>query len=224
MNYTFQFSVVFKELPYLLGGALITLQMAFIIFWCAAVIGLFGAMGKTFGGPVTKRAINIYVSFFTNTPAFVQIYFLFNGLPDLGIFLSPFAAAVIGLTINSGAYLTEIQRAGFASVRRAELEAAEVLGMSRLQSLRYVILPHIMRTIYPPLANFFIWVLLGTSMASIIGVEELTGRAINVSTTSLRSIEVFTVVAGIYIVLTLIASLVLYAVGRFFFRVRMRLL
>jgi len=224
MNYTFQFGVVFNQLPYLMEGALLTLQMAFIIFWAAALIGLFGAMGKTFGGPWVRRGIDLYVSFFTNTPAFVQIYFLFHGLPDIGIFLSPYAAAVIGLTINSGAYLTMIQRAGFASVRRAELEAAEVLGMSLLQSVRYVILPHIMRTIYPPLANFFIWVLLGTSMAAIIGVEELTGRAVNISTSTLRSVEVFTVVGCIYIVLTLIASTALYLVGRYFFRVRMRVI
>jgi polar amino acid transport system permease protein len=224
MNYTPQFGIVFAQFPYLLGGALVTLEMAFIIFWGAFVIGLFGAMGKTFGGPLTKKAVGAYVTFFTNTPAFVQIFFLFNGLPDAGILLSPFAAAVIGLTINSGAYLTEIQRAGFASVRGTELEAAEVLGMSRLQSVRYVILPHIMRTIYPPLAGFFIWILLGTSMSAVIGVEELTGRAVNISTSTLRSIEVFVVVAGIYIVLTLIASVALYLVGRFWFRAKMRVI
>jgi polar amino acid transport system permease protein len=224
MSYTPQFGIVFAQLPYLLGGALVTLEMAFIIFWAAFVIGLFGAMGKSFGGKLTRRAVGAYVAFFTNTPAFVQVYFLFNGLPDAGILLSPFAAAVIGLTINSGAYLTEIQRAGFASVRRTELEAAEVLGMSRLQSVRYVILPHIMHTIYPPLASFFIWILLGTSMSAIIGVEELTGRAINVSTSTLRSIEVFTVVAGIYIVLTLAASVALYLVGKLCFRAKMRVI
>ncbi|WP_448955414.1 amino acid ABC transporter permease [Labrys neptuniae] len=224
MDYTFQFNVVFDQLPYLLGGALVTLEMAFIIFWGAALIGLVGAAVKTFGSPLPRRIVGAYVTFFTNTPAFVQVYFLFNGLPDIGIYLSPFAAAVIGLTINSGAYLTEIQRAGFASVRPAELDAAEVLGMSRIQSVRYVILPHILRTIYPPLASFFIWVLLGTSMAAVIGVEELTGRAINVSTTSLRSIEVFIVVAGIYIVLTLVASISLYVFGRVLFRAKMRMI
>ncbi len=80
----------------------------------------------------------------------------------LGILLSPMTAVLIGLTLNSGAYLTEILRAGFISVRRTEIEAAETLGMSRLQQLRYVILPHIAKTIYPPLANFFIWLVLGT--------------------------------------------------------------
>jgi polar amino acid transport system permease protein len=224
LHYTLQFGVVFKQLPYLLGGALITLELAFIIFWGGALIGLLGAIGKTFGGPITRRVVNGYVTFFTNTPAFVQVYFLFNGLPDAGILLSPFSAAVIGLTVNSGAYLTEIQRAGFISVRRAELDAAEALGMNLAQSVRYVILPHVMRTVYPPLANFFIWVLLGTSMAALIGVEELTGRAVNISASTLRSIEVFTIVAGIYIVLTLIATMMLYAVGRVFFRVKMRVL
>jgi polar amino acid transport system permease protein len=224
VNYTFQFSVVFARLPYLLGGALLTLEMAFMIFWGAAIIGLFGAMGKTFGSPAIKRLIDIYVVFFTNTPAFVQVYFLFNGLPDAGILLSPFSAAVIGLTINSGAYLTVIQRAGFSSVRRTELEAAEVLGMNLWQSVRFVILPHIVRTIYAPLANFFIWILLGTSMSAVIGVEELTGRAINISSSTLRSIEVFIVVAVMYIVMTIFASMTLYAVGRFFFRVRMRVI
>jgi polar amino acid transport system permease protein len=224
LHYTLQFGVVFRQLPYLLGGAVITLELAFVIFWCGAAIGLFGAMGKTFGGPITRRAVDTYVAFFTNTPAFGQVYFLFNGLPDAGILLSPFSAAVIGLTVNSGAYLTVIQRAGFASVRRTELDAAEALGMNLWQSVRYVILPHIMGTIYPPLANFFIWILLGSSMAALIGVEELTGRAVNISASTLRSIEVFIVVAGIYIALTLIATIILYFVGRIFFRVRMRVL
>ena len=224
MNYTFQFGPVLERLPYLAGGALITLEMAFIIFWGGAAIGLCGAVAKTYGGRTAKRVANAYVSFFTNTPAFVQVFFLFNGLPEIGVFLTPFEAAVIGLMVNSGAYLTEIQRAGFESVRQTEIEAAEALGMSRLQSVRYVVLPHIMRTIYPPLANFFIWSLLGTSMGAIIGVEELTGRAYNISTTSLRSIEVFLVVGLIYVVLTFVASSTLALVGRFYFRVKMRVI
>ena len=105
-------------------------------------------------------------------------------------------AVLIGLTLNSGAYLTEILRAGVISVRRAEMEAAITLGMSRLQILRFVMLPHIAKTIYAPLSNFFIWMVLGSSMAAVFGVEELTGRAINISTANLRTIETFVVVAG----------------------------
>ena len=223
MDYTFQFGVVAKHLPYLIGGAWLSLLLAFLAFWAGAVIGLLGAMGKTFGGRVVYRVIDVYVVFFTNTPALVQIYVIFYGLPDLGIVLSPFNSVLLGLTLNCGAYLTEIQRAGFQSVRREELEAAETLGMSLWQTVRYVIAPHIAKTLYAPLSNFYIWIVLGSSMAGIFAVEELTGRAINVSSSTFRTIEVFTYTAGIYVVLTVVASALLALIGRHAFRVKARI-
>ena len=223
MDYTFQFGVVAEHVPYLIGGAWLSLLLAFLAFWAGAVIGLLGAMGKTFGGRFLYRVIDVYVVFFTNTPALVQIYVIFYGLPDLGIVLSPFNSVLLGLTLNCGAYLTEIQRAGFQSVRREELEAAETLGMSLWQTVRYVIAPHIAKTLYAPLSNFYIWIVLGTSMAGIFAVEELTGRAINVSSTTFRTIEVFTYTAGIYVVLTVVASALLALIGRHAFRVKARI-
>ena len=223
MDYTFQFGVIAKHLPYLIGGAWLSLLLAFLAFWAGAVIGLLGAMGKTFGGRVVYRVIDVYVVFFTNTPALVQIYVIFYGLPDLGIVLSPFNSVLLGLTLNCGAYLTEIQRAGFQSVRREELEAAETLGMSLWQTVRYVIAPHIAKTLYAPLSNFYIWIVLGSSMAGIFAVEELTGRAINVSSSTFRTIEVFTYTAGIYVVLTVVASALLALIGRHAFRVKARI-
>lgn len=223
MNYTFQFSVVLEQLPYLLAGAIVTLEIAFLSFWLGAVIGLLGALAKLRGGKVLRGIVNAYVIFFTNTPALVQIFFLFYALPDAGIILDPFTAVVIGMTVNTGAYLTEILRGGILSVRQTELESAEVLGMSHAQTLRYVILPHIAKTLYAPLSNFFIWLVLGSSIAAIFGVEELTGRAINISTSNLRTIETFSVVAVIYILLTVIASAVLALIGRWAFRVTARI-
>jgi polar amino acid transport system permease protein len=164
--------------------------------------------------------INGYIIFFTNTPALVQIFFLFYALPDVGILMSPMTAVVIGMTLNAGAYLTEILRGGVISVRKAELETAEVLGMSLLQSVRFVILPHIAKTIYAPLSNFFIWQVLGSSIAAVFGVEELTGRAINISIANLRSTETFSVIAVIYIELTFVASIGLALAGRWAFRVK----
>ena len=223
MNYTFQYSVVLDKLPYLAAGAIVTLEIAFLAFWMGAVIGLFGALAKLRGGRILRGIVNAYVTFFTNTPALVQIFFLFYALPDIGILLDPFTAVVIGLTVNTGAYLTEILRGGILSVRRAELETAEVLGMSHAQTLRYVILPHIAKTLFAPLSNFFIWMVLGSSIASIFGVEELTGRAINISTSNMRTIETFSVVAVIYILLTIIASAALALIGRWAFRVTARI-
>ena len=150
----------------------------------------------------------------------MQIFLIYYALPDAGIKLGSFTAVVIGLTLNAGAYLTEIIRAGVASVRPAELEAASVLGLNRRDVMTHVIVPHVLRTVYRPLANFFIVLVLGSSMAALFGVEELTGRAINVSTASLRTIETFAVAGLIYIALTLIASAALAWFGRTFFRVR----
>jgi polar amino acid transport system permease protein len=127
------------------------------------------------------------------------------------------------MTLNAGAYLTEIQRAGFASVRRSEVEAAETLGMSRLQVVRYVIVPHIMKVLFPPLSSHYIVMTLGTSMGALFGLEELTGRAFNVESRTFRSLEIFTIVAGVYLALNVVASAVLVVVGRVGFRVRVRL-
>lgn len=223
MSYTLQFGQVTGYLPYLAGGAWISLQIAFLAFCGGMVIGLFGAMAKTFGGRVLNPLVGGYVTFFMNTPQLVQIYFLYFALPEAGILLTSYEAVLIGMTLNAGAYLTEIQRAGFESVHRNEMEAAETLGMTLMQRVRYVVLPHIARVLFPPLSNQYILMTLGTSMAAIFGVEELTGRAFNVNAETFRSIEVFSLTAGLYIVVTLIATLLLGLLGRYMFRAKMRL-
>lgn len=224
MTYVFQFGQITQHVPYLLGGAWISLQLALISFGIGAIIGLTGASLRVYGGSLAHLCVDGYVWLFTNAPALITLLFLFNGLPEAGILLSPFQAAAIGLTLVAGAYLVEIMRAGFASVHRSEIDAAEVLGFSRIQIVRHVIAPHLMRTIYAPLSNFFITMVLGSSLAALIGVEELTGRAINISASTLRSIEIFSVVALVYVALTLAASLVLALVGRFVFRVRIKVI
>lgn len=224
MSYTLQFGQITKYVPYFLWGAWISLQIAFLAFVGGLFIGLLGAMAKTFGGAWLRRSVDAYVIFITNTPQLVQIYFLFFALPDSGILLSSYQAVLLGMTINAGAYLTEIQRAGFISVHRNEMEAAETLGMTLWQRVRYVVMPHIARVLFPPLSNHYILMTLGTSMAAIFGVEELTARAFNVNAETFRSIEVFSLTAGIYVAVTLIATLLLGFIGRFAFRARMRLI
>lgn len=223
MGYSINYGQVLEYLPYLIGGAFVALQIAFISFCGGLVLGLLGAFAKTYGPRPIRAATQVYVVFFTNTPQLVQIYFLYFALPDAGIYLSSFWAVVVGMTLNAGAYLTEIQRAGFSSVRQTEMEAAETLGMSRWQQVRYVVVPHIARVLFPPLSNHYILMTLGTSMAAVFGVEELTGRAFNVNSETFRSIEVFTLTAVLYVFVTLFASIVLGLAGRYFFRARMRI-
>lgn len=220
MQYTIQFGQVIGYVPYLIAGAWISFQVAFLAFLGGMVIGLFGAAGKTFGGRIVRGLVNVYVTFTTNTPQLVQIYFIFFALPEVGILLSPYQAVLLGMTLNAGAYLTEIQRAGFLSVHKSELEAAETLGMSLSQSVWYVILPHIIKVLFPPLSNLYIMMTLGTSMAAIFGLEELTGRAFNVNAITFRSIEIFIITAILYFIITVVASAILVLLGRWLFRVK----
>ena len=216
------FTPVIERLPYLAAGAWLSLQIAFLAVMMGMAIGLVGASLRAYGPAWLRRAVGVYVVFFTNTPQLIQIFFLFFALPEAGILLSPYQAVLIGMTLNAGAYLTEIMRAGFESVQRPELEAAETLGFSRLQSIRYVILPHIVRVLFPPLSNQYILMTLGTSMAAVFGVEELTGRAYNINSETFRSVEVFSVAALFYIVITLLATWSLALIGKKFFRAKMR--
>ena len=220
LGYRFDWSGVWRELPYLAAGAVISLQIAVIAFVAGSAIGLGCALARLRGGGLLRRICGGYVGFFTNTPALVQIFVLYYALPDIGVKLPAFAAVVLGLTLNAGAYLSEILRGGIVAVRAVELEAAEVLGLGRRDKLVHVMLPSIIRTVYRPLSSFFIVLVLGSSMGALFGVEELTGRAINISTANLRTIETFAVTGLIYIALTLVASALLAAAGRWLFRVR----
>jgi polar amino acid transport system permease protein len=224
MHYTLHYNQITPYLPDLLGGALLSLELSVLAFAGGLVLGLAFAILRMEGGPILSRLVRAYVTFFTNTPQLVQIYVIFFGLPDLGILFSPFAAVLIGMTLNAAAYLTEILRAALASVHQQELDAAATLGMSRMQTLRHVILPHLFRVAMPPLSNQYILMTLGTSMAAIFGVEELTGRAFTINSTTFRSIEIFTTVAALYVVITFIATILLALVGRLAFRARMPVL
>lgn len=220
MGYTLQFGQVTPYLGQLAAGAWLTLQIAAIAFAAGWLIGIACASMLHFGRGLLRRVVRAYVVFFLNTPLLVQIFFLYFALPDMGIVLDSYQAVCLGMSLNAGAYMTEIQRAGFASVRRQELDAAETLGFTRLQIIRYVILPHIVRVLFPPLSSQYITLTMTTSIASIFGVEELTGRAYNINAQTFRSFEIFSITAVYYVVLTLVASAALYAVGRYWFRIR----
>jgi polar amino acid transport system permease protein len=222
MAYTLQFGQVTPYIGYLAGGAWLALQLAAIAFAVGWAIGLFCAATLHYGPWLPRKIVRAYVVFFLNTPLLVQIFFIFFALPDWGVFLTSFQAVVIGMSLNAGAYLTEIQRAGFKSIRREETDAAETLGFSRLQTIRHVIAPHICKVLFPPLSNQYIILTMTTSIAALFGVEELTGRAYNVNAQTFRALEIFSIAALYYVALTIFASAVLYGVGRRVFRIKGR--
>ncbi|GAB5508619.1 MAG: amino acid ABC transporter permease [Hyphomicrobiales bacterium] len=224
MNYTFQYGVVWDNFGALMEGAWLTFQLGVIAFGGGVLIGLVGAAIKSYGPRPLRLLVDAYVVFITNTPALIQIYFLYFGLPEVDVRWSKEACVLIGLILNAGAYLTMILRAGFLSVRKTELEAGQTLGFSLVQQIRYIIVPHIAKSVYPALANFFIVVLvMGTSIGALIGLDELTGQAINLSTINYRWLEYFSIVAVLYVILTFIASIGLALLGRWAFRVKARI-
>ena len=224
MGYTLIYSQVTEYIPYLLAGAWISLQIVILAFSGGMFFGLILASIRTFGNLTLRRIVIFYVTFFTNTPQLVQIYFLFFALPEIGILLSPFVAVLIGMTLNAAAYMCEIQRAGFLSIRQNELDAARTMSFSIVQQVRFVILPHIMKVLFPPLSNHYILMTLGTSMAAIFGVEELTGRAFNINSETFRSVEIFSITALIYIIITFFATLLLAIIGKYFFKAKIRII
>ncbi len=224
MGYTLIYSQVTEYIPYLLEGAWISLQIVILAFSGGMFFGLILASIRTFGNLTLRRIVIFYVTFFTNTPQLVQIYFLFFALPEIGILLSPFVAVLIGMTLNAAAYMCEIQRAGFLSIRQNELDAARTMSFSIVQQVRFVILPHIMKVLFPPLSNHYILMTLGTSMAAIFGVEELTGRAFNINSETFRSVEIFSITALIYIIITFFATLLLAIIGKYFFKAKIRII
>ncbi len=224
MGYTLIYSQVTEYIPYLLAGAWISLQIVILAFSGGMFFGLILASIRTFGNLTLRRIVIFYVTFFTNTPQLVQIYFLFFALPEIGILLSPFVAVLIGMTLNAAAYMCEIQRAGFLSIRQNELDAARTMSFSIVQQVRFVILPHIMKVLFPPLSNHYILMTLGTSMAAIFGVEELTGRAFNINSETFRSVEIFSITALVYIIITFIATLLLAIIGKYFFKAKIRII
>lgn len=204
--------------PQLLDGAVLTVEITTMSVLFGVIIGLFMSLGKLSDKLLFRIPSTIYVDFIRGTPLFVQILLFYYGLPGLisGITNNPFriepmVAAVIVCSINSGAYVAEIFRAGIQSIERGQMEAARSLGMNHKQAMRYIILPQAFRRIVPPLGNEFIVLLKDTSLLAVIGVQELTRKGQLYAAATYASFPTYIGVALVYLVMTLtISRLVTY--------------
>jgi polar amino acid transport system permease protein len=201
-----QFRPVFARLPYLLGGAGETLALTSISFLFGLMVALALAIARTEGRRPLRTGADWFITVTTNTPQLSQIFAIFYCLPLLGLGLSPFVSVMTGMSLNAGAYMANIVGAEMRTIPAQIHEAAETLGLGLIGRYRHVIVPHALQRARLSLENHFLIMLLGSSMASIFGVEELTGRAYNVIATSFRSVEVITVTALLYILLSLLAA------------------
>jgi len=191
-----------KYIPLLLKGALITIAISFLAMVLAVAAGFVLCMGKLYGGSAARFICNVYIEIMRGTPLLIQLYLLYYGLPNLGIQLNALAAAVLGIGLNYAAYEAEIYRAGILSVPAGQDEAALSLGMTRSQSMRYVIIPQALRTIFPPSTNDFIALFKDTSLVSIITVSELTRVYSQAATTTYRFLELGLMTAFLYFLMS----------------------
>ena len=206
MAYVFHFGVILDELPLFLRGAALTVELSAASMVFGLVIATFGAFGRSFGPAPVRWLVGAYVELIRNTPLLVQLYIVFFALPGVGVKLDSDEAAIVALSLNLGAYATEILRAGIAAVPRGQVEAGLSLGLTRLRIIRHVILAPALRAIYPALGSQFVLQLLGSSLVSAIAAEELTAVSNNIMMQTFRNFEVFLVAGGLYLLMVLIVQ------------------
>lgn len=161
-------------MPLLLNGALMTLKLSSLAMICAIILGLFIALSRLYAPKPVAALAFAFVEVIRGTPLLIQLFLIYYGLPNLGIKLDPFAAAIIGLALNYSAYESEIYRASISSIPHAQMETALALGLNRWQALFHIIIPQAIRIVMPPMTNDFISLLKDSSLVSVITLVELT--------------------------------------------------
>ncbi|HUW64158.1 MAG TPA: amino acid ABC transporter permease [Spirochaetia bacterium] len=216
-------SLVVQSLPVLLMGAGITLEISALSVAIGCVLGLIGGLSRLSKKRLLRFVGTCYVDFFRGTPLLVQIVLVYFGLPEVfrsvqdqlvqAYGITPIfqnipilPAAIIACSLNSGAYIAEIFRAGVQSMEKGQMEAARSLGMTHTQAMRHVILPQAFKRVIPPLGNEFIAMMKDTSLLSIIGLEELFRRGQLIVGDTYQAFTIYLEVAVIYLVMTLTFS------------------
>ena len=173
------------------------------------IIGVITGSIRAFAGPIGTRMGDGYAALFRGTPLVVQLFVLYFGLPNIGIYLSPYCAAVTGFILCSGAYQSEYIRGALLSIKRNQYLGAQALGFSRLKTIIWIIIPQAMRRALPGCGNEIIYLIKYSSLAYIVTVMELTGEGKTIATEYFRFTEVFLVIGLYYLVLVSIAKIIL---------------
>ncbi len=203
----FDWNAIVNALPLLLIGAGITIEITALSVAFGMIIGLLISICRISNNIILKKFAAIYVDFIRGTPLLVQIFLIYFALPMLiGKRIDPFFAAITACSINSGAYIAEIFRAGIQSIDKGQMEAGLSLGLNWLQTMRYIIIPQAFKRSIPSLGNEFIAMLKDSSLVSVIGFEELTRRGQLIISSTYATFEIWLAVAFIYLIMTLVIS------------------
>jgi polar amino acid transport system permease protein len=204
-------SLALQSLPHLIRGLLVSLQIASISSVIGIVLGTVLALGQ-----IQKKRyfshglIFLYVNIIRGTPMLVQIFFAYYVLPQWSIRIDPFWTACVVIGLNSSAYISQVMRAGIQSIAKGQWDAAYVLGLSRWQTIRFIILPQAVKNVLPSLGNEFVTLIKDSSLASIIGVTELIKEGRMIISRTYDSMTIFALVGLLYIVVTWTVSYFVY--------------
>jgi polar amino acid transport system permease protein len=220
LQFNFDPSYVFKHFGFVLQGLPITIGVSLASIAFATILALLGAIARLSHNSIALGISGFYVSIIRGTPLLIQIFIIYNGLPQIGtaliqkgmpqlgnlFIMTALQSGVLALSLNYGAYMTEIFRAGIQSISGGQREAAESIGMSRTQILRRVTLPQAVRVIIPDIANQFIAMQKDSALVSFMGVWEMTYRANRFARQDSKFMEMFVVAAILYWLLTIVSS------------------
>jgi len=210
------FALMVKVTPFFVEAAWLTVRISFLALVLGLILAGLGAAARLSRHRVWRVVGAVYVSIFRGTPALIQLFVLYFGGPQIGINLEPFAAGVIGLGFNIGAYMTETIRGALLSVDRGQAEAARSLGLSRFQALRKVVLPQALLLMIRPLGVNAVALIKGSALVSAISVVELTYTAQRYIGSTYKPFEMFAIAAALYlIVIHVTTKAIAWADGRF---------
>jgi len=219
MTYKLEFASLLPYWDELLWGLVFTVVLTAVSTVVGITVGTLGASARTFGPPWLGAIVRAYVEVIRNTPFIVQLFFIFFGLPALGVKLNETTAAFLAMVINLGAYSTEIIRAGIEAIPKGHIEAGVSLAMTRLEVLRHIVLRQAFAKIYPALSSQIIIVMLGSAVVSQISAPDLTYAANYIQSRNFRAFEVYFLVALIYLLLSIALRYVLRVIGDRFVKV-----
>jgi polar amino acid transport system permease protein len=214
MAYQFDFIPVLQNADLLLRGALFTLELTAIGTLLGVSVGIVGAIVRAWKIQPFSAIFGVYVELIRNTPFLAQLFFIFFGLPSLGLQISEWQAAVLAMVINLGAYSTEIIRAGIQAIPRGQLEASAALAMTRFETFRHVVLIPALGKVWPALSSQIIIVMLGSAVCSQIATEELSFAANFIQSRNFRAFETYIITTLIYLCMALLIRQLLAWVGR----------
>ena len=212
--YDFFFVLIPEHFPYLLEGAVVTLELSVLSMALGILLGLVVALGRLSGRWWLEWPLRAFVEVWRDVPLIVQLLVIYFTLPTIGIVLPGFWAGILGLSLNMGAYLSEVFRAAIQSIDPGQREAGLSIGMSRSMIYGRVILPQALRIAIPTVGGYFISLLKDSSLVSFIAVNELLRHGSILINNTFRSMEIYMMVAIIYFIMSFVASRLVIRIER----------